>query len=1205
MGVQRRGWIFYGTLLLGLALSVDSVTRREFFPFGDSAGDQVLESGNDKTQPLALEKPILFYDEKFNNIYINTNGFVATAEPSPESTYLGKMPPGFGMIAALHGNLDTGDGVGKVYYRQDASPATLHQAADQINRAFPEEDKVEPEHTVVVTWVEVASSQNQDNNRGDSLEKQRNSFQLVIASTVTASYAILLYPREELHFVSTAAGGSSQALQAGFSKGLSRYLFFPKQGPFYRITTEDESSVRALAEETNTGKQGVWVFQIGGPFFTSVTPGTVRDLPVDSERRSSIQEKATPDRYRVAGQQVNYPTYEPEEEVRQPPPEGPLVIHTVQYQPQDAQVFQVEDGDLNVDVFSYNSDTCANNMNKCSTFADCRDYTSGYCCHCRPGYYGNGIQCVSEGKPQRMNGKVNGRVYVGNAPSPVEFNNNDLHSYVVANDGRAYVAISTIPASIGPSLQPLSAMGGVIGWAFALEQPGYKNGFSIIGGEFTRKAEVTFLPGQEKLTITQVFSGIDEHDHLVVSTTLEGRIPEVPQGSTVQIEPYSEIYQYSHNLITSSSTRDYTVSLPDGSLVTRMFQWRQSVTFQSCPHDDASRAVLPTQMLNVDQVFVMYDSDNELIRYAMSNKIGDVNGGPAVEENPCFTRRHGCDVNAVCRPQQGTHFTCQCAAGFTGDGRSCYDIDECRVDHHVCGTHSVCNNQPGTFRCECDSGYHFASDGHTCIEVDRPVDHCASGSHDCDISERAQCSYSGGSSYRCSCLPGFQGDGRVCQDVDECRSASCHQDAVCVNTEGSFTCRCQPGYYGDGFSCSSERTKTQCEIHRDRLLGVPRPLGQYVPACDSHGAWEATQCHASIGQCWCVDRHGQEIPGTRSSPGSSRPLCIEQEVVPPHVRPTPRPGVYPLPPGTNLLFAQSGRIEFVPLEGYEMKKTNAKTVLHLPEKVVIGVAYDCVEKMVYWTDITSPSISKANLQGGEPIPVITSDLESPEGIAIDHLSRLVFWTDSMKNHIEVATLDGSQRRVLINSDLVNPRAIIVDPVNGNMYWADWNRDAPKIEMAAMDGTSRRVLVRDDLGLPNGLTYDPQSALLCWADAGTHMMECMNPVHGSRRKVLEGVQYPFGMTSYGKNIYYTDWTRDALLVVDRHAGKETDEFLPQKRTRLYGITLATAQCPSGQNYCAVNNGGCTHLCLATPGSRSCVCPTEAVGVGCVERDGGRS
>lgn len=84
-----------------------------------------------------------------------------------------------------------------------------------------------------------------------------------------------------------------------------------------------------------------------------------------------------------------------------------------------------------------------------------------------------------------MNGKLNGRLFVGT--TPVELSNNDLHSYVVVNDGRAYVAISNIPKSVGPSLQPLSSLGGVIGWAFALEQRGYKNGFSLIGrNQWTR-----------------------------------------------------------------------------------------------------------------------------------------------------------------------------------------------------------------------------------------------------------------------------------------------------------------------------------------------------------------------------------------------------------------------------------------------------------------------------------------------------------------------------------------------------------------------------------------------------------------------------------------------------------------------------------------------------------------------------------------------
>jgi len=47
-------------------------------------------------------------------------------------------------------------------------------------------------------------------------------------------------------------------------------------------------------------------------------------------------------------------------------------------------------------------------------------------------------------------------------------------------------------------------------------------------------------------------------------------------------------------------------------------------------------------------------------------------------------------------------------------------------------------------------------------------------------------------------------------------------------------------------------------------------------------------------------------------------------------------------------------------------------LLFLQEKVVIGIAYDCLEKMVYWTDISTPAISKANLQGGQPVQLINS-----------------------------------------------------------------------------------------------------------------------------------------------------------------------------------------------------------------------------------------
>ena len=43
-------------------------------------------------------------------------------------------------------------------------------------------------------------------------------------------------------------------------------------------------------------------------------------------------------------------------------------------------------------------------------------------------------------------------------------------------------------------------------------------------------------------------------------------------------------------------------------------------------------------------------------------------------------------------------------------------------------------------------------------------------------------------------------------DIDECNTdfKSCHQKALCHNTQGSFTCSCKPGYNGDGYNCTGK-----------------------------------------------------------------------------------------------------------------------------------------------------------------------------------------------------------------------------------------------------------------------------------------------------------------------------------------------------------------------------------------------------------------
>lgn len=43
-----------------------------------------------------------------------------------------------------------------------------------------------------------------------------------------------------------------------------------------------------------------------------------------------------------------------------------------------------------------------------------------------------------------------------------------------------------------------------------------------------------------------------------------------------------------------------------------------------------------------------------------------------------------------------------------------------------------------------------------------------------------------------------------------------------------------------------------------------RIVGQYLPSCDEDGYYRSHQCHSSSSQCWCVDRYGNEIAGSRT-----------------------------------------------------------------------------------------------------------------------------------------------------------------------------------------------------------------------------------------------------------------------------------------------------------------------------------------------------
>ena len=76
--------------------------------------------------------------------------------------------------------------------------------------------------------------------------------------------------------------------------------------------------------------------------------------------------------------------------------------------------------------------------------------------------------------------------------------------------------------------------------------------------------------------------------------------------------------------------------------------------------------------------------------------------------------------------------------------------------------------------------------------------------------------------------------------------------------------------------------------------------------------------------------------------------------------------------------------------------------------------------------------------------------------------------------------------------------------------------------------------------------------------------------------------------YGDHIYWTDWYRKSVERADKRTGKGRIVI----RTDLDGvmeIRAVAAGKQTGWSPCAVQNGGCTHLCLFRQKSYVCACP----------------
>uniref|UniRef100_A0A5F8GYJ5 Signal peptide, CUB domain and EGF like domain containing 2 n=1 Tax=Monodelphis domestica TaxID=13616 RepID=A0A5F8GYJ5_MONDO len=128
------------------------------------------------------------------------------------------------------------------------------------------------------------------------------------------------------------------------------------------------------------------------------------------------------------------------------------------------------------------------------------------------------------------------------------------------------------------------------------------------------------------------------------------------------------------------------------------------------------------------------------------------------------------------------------------------DMDECARGIDNCHVDAICENTPHSYKCSCKSGYQ--GEGKHCEDIDECDNEFNGGCvHEC---------FNIPGNYRCTCYDGFMlaHDGHNCLDMDECLFNNGGCQHTCINTMGSYECQCKEGFFlSDNQHTCIHRTK--------------------------------------------------------------------------------------------------------------------------------------------------------------------------------------------------------------------------------------------------------------------------------------------------------------------------------------------------------------------------------------------------------------
>ena len=274
--------------------------------------------------------------------------------------------------------------------------------------------------------------------------------------------------------------------------------------------------------------------------------------------------------------------------------------------------------------------------------------------------------------------------------------------------------------------------------------------------------------------------------------------------------------------------------------------------------------------------------------------------------------------------------------------------------------------------------------------------------------------------------------------------------------------------------------------------------------------------------------------------------------------------------------------------------------MSIPHHIAVGdFTYDPDNDVMFVFDMVKYVIVAVSMSSGNSSTLVQGQLGSVQGLTYDHCTRNLYWLESGRGLMEAMSTVTKARAVLIK-DLERPMDMTLNQEDKLVFIANLGTE-PYILQANMDGSNQiKLFSGPTIGLPVAVVYVAEENKLYWSDAkkGTIESSLLSDADSGRRVVVrENLGHVMSLAIHSNILYWTDMDHGYLFhaAVDRTNEKPQLVPLPgdHAASTMKKIKMVDAdyehQHDSHDDFCAEQNGGCSHLCLLGPHGPVCTCP----------------